>query len=349
MSGPARILYIDDDAGLGRLLQKALDPRRFSVQHVETGQAGLDRLSKEPFELVALDHNLVGESGLDVLRQIRSLPSAPPVIYVTGSDDARVAVAALKAGAVDYVWKDVQGHYRELLAEAIAAALEQESLRRAKEAAEREMREARERAELLLSEVNHRVANSLSLVAALARMQAGASSSEECRLALDKMQARIVAIAALHRRLYTSTDVRAVELDTFLRSLIEELSAALNTEKGHTIELDAEPGLKLATDKAVSLGVIMSELVTNACKYAYPTGVHGRITVSLKRHGGALHLNVEDDGIGWSGVGPAQGTGVGARIIKAMAANLQSSVVYDAAHSGTRATIRLPEGDGVSA
>ncbi len=64
------------------------------------------------------------------------LPNAPPVIYVTGSEDSRVAVAALKAGAADYVWKDVQGHFRDLLAEAIANALDQERLRREKEAAE---------------------------------------------------------------------------------------------------------------------------------------------------------------------------------------------------------------------
>src|ERR1700712_2897779 len=74
----------------------------------------------------------------------------PPVIYVTGSEDSRVAVAALKAGAVDYVWKDIQGQFRELLGEAVDTALRQEARRQAKERAEAEMREARDRAELLL-------------------------------------------------------------------------------------------------------------------------------------------------------------------------------------------------------
>ena len=63
-------------------------------------------------------------------RKSAALPQAPPVIYVTGSEDSRVAVAALKAGAVDYVWKDVQGQFRELLGEAVATALRQEALRR---------------------------------------------------------------------------------------------------------------------------------------------------------------------------------------------------------------------------
>ena len=104
-------------------------------------------------------------------RSIRELPNAPPIVYVTGSEDSRVAVAALKAGAIDYVWKDVQGHFRELLAEAVITSLEKEKLRRDKEAADREVLAARDRAELLLREVNHRVANSLAIVAGLARMQ----------------------------------------------------------------------------------------------------------------------------------------------------------------------------------
>jgi two-component sensor histidine kinase len=341
MNEPIRILYIDDDAGLGRLLARALAPKGMVVDHVETGDEGLARLAAGGVHLVALDHHLAGETGLEVLARIRALPDAPPVVYVTGSEDAHVAVAALKAGAVDYVWKDVQGHYRELLVEAASSALAQERLQRAKEAAEFEVREARDRAELMLSEVNHRVANSLALVSALARLQANAISDENCKRALQEMQARITAIAGVHRRLYTSTDVRTVDLDAYLHSLVEELSQAMNAaEKEHIIRLDAEVGISVPTDKAVSLGVLVTELVTNAYKYAYPNDVHGDIRVALGRlDGDQLRLTVEDDGIGWSGAGTPQGTGVGARIVKAMAGNLRSDVRYETVQSGTRAVL----------
>ncbi|ACA14869.1 signal transduction histidine kinase [Methylobacterium sp. 4-46] len=338
--GQARILYIDDDPGLGRLVQRALRGRGYAVDLAEDGEAGLARLRAGGIDVVALDHHMPGRSGLEVLAAIRALPEAPPVVYVTGSEDSRVAVAALKAGAVDYVWKDVQGHFRELLGEAIDTALRQEALRRDKERAEAEVRAARDRAEILLREVNHRVANSLALVAALARMQTNAVTDPAAKSALEEMQARISAIAGIHRRLYTSQDVQAVEVDAYLASLVEELEASMKAAgRDHAIRLRAEP-IRLATDKAVSLGVVVTELVTNAYKYAYPPEVAGEIRVAITRRGeDALCLVVEDDGIGWSGEGTPLGSGLGSRILRAMGTNLRSKVEYDRLPRGTRATL----------
>jgi two-component sensor histidine kinase len=341
MSAIVRLLFIDDDVGLGRLLKRALSPRGIDVQHVETGDDGLELLAGGGFDVVALDHSLGSETGLDVLPRIAALPESPPVIYVTGSDDARIAVTALKAGAVDYVLKDVQGHYRELLGEAVAAALMQERLKRAAAQAERDIREARDRAELLLREVNHRVANSLSLVASLAHLQASAVGAGEARTVLQEMQVRIAAIAGVHRRLYTSADVRFVDLDSYLESLVEELGAAMSAaQRDHAITLAVDSGLRVATDKAVSLGVIITELVTNAYKYAYSDGVRGTIRVSLRRADeGRLLLRVDDDGVGWNGEGPVRGSGLGSRVVKAMAANLKSTVRYELCNPGTCASM----------
>ncbi len=342
MPNSVHILYIDDDGGLAKLVQKALAPGGFTVHHVETGDQGLSLLATKTFDLIALDHKLTDETGLEVIPKIKSFPNPPPIIYVTGSDDAQVAVAALKAGAVDYVWKDLQGHYRELLGQAIMSALANEKLKREKEEAQRLVREAKDRAELLLREVNHRVANSLSLVAAMARLQANAVSDEGAQSVLQEMQVRIAAIAGIHRRLYTSSDVRYVELNAYLKNLLEELSTAMNAEeREHVIKLVADD-VRIPPDQAVPLGIIVTELVTNAYKYAYPKDECGHIRVSVRQlTDDRLSLVIEDDGIGWNGDGTAQGSGLGSIIINSMAAKLGSTVNYDPRHSGTRVVLEF--------
>ncbi|MGQ4273349.1 sensor histidine kinase [Terrihabitans sp. B22-R8] len=337
-----RVLYVDDDPGLRRLVERALTRHGFDVAFASNGDEGLERLKVEQFDAVTLDHFMPGKDGLATLYDIQSLPDAPPVIYVTGADESRIAVAALKAGATDYVIKDVEGVFLELLRSAILQAVQQRNLERAKEEAERQVREARDRAELLLREVNHRVANSLQLVNSLVTMQSAMVSDPAARAALHETQGRIAAIGQIHRRLYTSDDVRFVEIDTYLQGLVEELESALSGEgRPHPIELEAEP-VRLTTDKAVSLGMLVTELVTNAYKYAYPEGTEGNIRIRLRQGvDEQINLTIEDDGIGWTGQGTPRGGGLGSKIINAMARIIGTPIEFDPAHKGTRIILRF--------
>ena len=117
------------------------------------------------------------------------------------------------------------------------------------------------------------------------------------------MQARITAIAGIHRRLYTSSDVRVVELGAYLTSLIDELRPRSTRPTSATRwRCRPTPTSGVPTDKAVSIGVIVTELVTNAYKYAYPPGSARRDP--RDRCAGAataaLTIAVEDDGVGWT-------------------------------------------------
>ena len=135
---PARILYIDDDPGLCRLVQKDLERQGYVVEIATDGASGLARIVQGGIDVVALDHYMPNQDGLETLASIRNLAEPPPVIYVTAMLEGRVAVAALKAGAADYVAKDVQGEFLPFLRRAIEAVLDAAMLRRAKEAAEAE-------------------------------------------------------------------------------------------------------------------------------------------------------------------------------------------------------------------
>lgn len=334
------LLYIDDDEGLRVLTARALTRRGFRVTGAASGREGAERAANESFDVVTVDHYMPIQDGLETLAQLRAAPDAPPVVYVTGSDDSSVAVAALKSGAVDYVVKSMGEPFFDLLAQTLHGAIRTASMARAKTQAERELRATNERLEALLHEVNHRVANSLQLVSAFVHMQASALADTGAKAALEDTQRRIQAIAQVHRRLYTSDDVQSVEMSEYLAALVAELQEAWSTPAlPCRLTLSAEP-LRLKTDRAVPVGIIVSELVTNACKYAYGPEVAGEIRIALKRDGDdRFALTVEDDGCGLPSDGKVRGTGVGTKLVKAMAQSLSAKLSYDPTHSGVRAVL----------
>ncbi|MCH7500175.1 MAG: response regulator [Nitrospinae bacterium] len=134
-SKKARILYMEDDLGLGRLLQKRLEKEGYAVTVAPDGEQGLALHHDHPFDLLLIDNSLPGSSGLNIIRDLGSQPSPPPMIMVTGTGDEKIAVKAMKLGASDYIVKDVDGRYLELLSTVIEEALFRKRLAMEKEAA----------------------------------------------------------------------------------------------------------------------------------------------------------------------------------------------------------------------
>jgi two-component sensor histidine kinase/CheY-like chemotaxis protein len=315
-----RILYVDDDPALARLATRVLARSDFEVVHAPSIEIGLELFAAEAFEAVVLDHYFENQTGLNFLEAIAEIGRPTPVLYVTGSSDADVAIRALKGGAADYVVKTATDDFFPLLVSALNQALENARLRSEKDEADRQLVVAKERAELLLAEMNHRIANSLSLVSAMIRMQMQISGSEETKTALNETQNRITAIAGVHRSLYTSENVGEVQLNVYLGPLLAELEST----------------------NAAAQGISLIELVTNSTKYAYPAGIgEVRIVLQSTAEGIAL-LSVEDDGIGYNRASGPKGTGLGTRLINAMATTLGAEITYgrEGKHSGTYIAVR---------
>jgi two-component sensor histidine kinase len=350
-----RVLYIDDDPGIGRLVQLHLQRAGCEVRLATSGAEGVALAAADRFDAIALDHYMPGQDGLEVLARLCALPDPPPVIFVTGAEEPRIAVTALKSGAADYVVKDVQGTFIELLGASITQEIARTRLKRERDAAEREVRESRDRLEalaaqqaVLLREVNHRVANSLQLITSLIELQARKVTDPAARQMLRQAAERVEAVTLVHRRLYTGDDVEFVEMDDYLAGLVEELQrATLAAEGGGTgpvsqIELTADP-IRVETDKAVPIGLIVNELVTNALKYAYPRERPGQVRIMLQRVAGEmLRLVVEDDGVGYPPEEASpKGSGLGSLIVGSMAQSLRATVELDRAHKGTRFVVSL--------
>ena len=199
--------------------------------------------------------------------------------------------------------------------------------------------QARDKAEVLLAEVNHRVANSLAMVSSLVSLQSRTMKDSVAQNALKETQGRIDAIASVHRRLYSSGDARFVDFDEYLSSLLNNVETAMQ-EEGHGASLRYDlDALRLKPDMSVNLGVIVTELVTNAFKYAYPDR-SGEVRVSLKRiSANHAELLVEDDGVGRAADAAPKGTGLGSRIVNAMARTIGAEVNYFVRHPGCGARL----------
>jgi two-component sensor histidine kinase len=333
------ILCVDDDVVLVRLMQRLFSRRGYVVEHAADAVNGLAKVKRGGVAAVILDHDLGGSSGMDFLRALRDVRESPPVVYVTASSELSVAVEALKLGAVDFVVKTVGSDFEVQLVAALEQSLQRAKLLREKEQAESEVREERDRAVALLDEVNHRVANSLALVASLVRMQAAAVPEASAKSVLAETQARIAAIANLHRSLYTAEDVRTVDLAAYLTALVDELRQSIAANRTGVLAV-AAVNARTTTDKAVAIGMIVTELITNAVKYAYPDG-GGEVRLGLERNpAGGLVLAVEDDGVGRIST-EGRVAGLGGKIVGAMARSLSTDLEYGARLKGTRAFLRL--------
>ena len=255
---------------------------------------------------------------------------------------ALVAVAAAAAALITIIrYAGELARARDSLAGANAQLETKVASRTADLAKSNEqMRVAKERAELLVDEVNHRVANSLAMVSSLVGLQANAIGDAGTKTVLAETQSRIQAIALVHQRLYSSGEVTEVALDDYLRSVLDQFQSTIGSDARISLTYSLEP-ISLRTDASINLGVIAAEWVMNAAKYAYPDR-SGEVRVTLVRSGeGDVVLSVEDDGVGPS-TGSVKGTGLGSRIVKAMAASIKGKVEYIDRKPGLLARLAFP-------
>ena len=150
---------------------------------------------------------------------------------------------------------------------------------------------------------------------------------------------RVLAVAKVHRSLYTSQNVQSVSLHRYIEALAEDIeSAAGDDGAGDSFSLVADP-IEIEPDRAVAVGVMLTELVLNARKHAYPAG-NGPIRVRLEAvEPNRSVLSVEDDGVGLVNGAATDSSRLGSVIIKAMAQKLGAEMRYDPSHKGTRAII----------
>ena len=230
------------------------------------------------------------------------------------------------------VYRD--GNHTKQVLVAIEDVTEQRRLKR-------EHAAAHERIAVLLQELGHRIKNSLQIIAAMVSLEARNHKSGQGKAALERVSHRIAALGRLYSMLGESHSVEEVDAASYLEALCRDLIESVQKENGPSIalkiDIENEP---LPFDRAIPLGLIVNELVTNAVKYAFPSETRGTVVVTLKRVPGELRLTVADDG---QGADPRRAdSGLGGRLVDIFARQLGGQIERESGNKGTSVCLTLP-------
>lgn len=199
-----------------------------------------------------------------------------------------------------------------------------------------EREELLQQKDFLIREVNHRVQNSLQLVASFLKLQSR-SVNEETATSLGEAQRRIAAIGLVHRRLYRDDYFGTVDLGRYIEELAEELCTSIGPEWRRQLSMTLVPVL-ISADRAINIGLVVTELVINISKYAYAGG-SGPISIGLSESAGHLRVTIADYG---NATAPPQRSGFGTRMMQAIVRSLDGTLSYESLDPGLTATLNLP-------
>ena len=162
----------------------------------------------------------------------------------------------------------------------------------------RKLRQRNEEKEFLIKEIHHRVKNNLQVLSSLLYLQSKHIKDDAALDAVREGQNRVEAMSLIHQKLYMGDNLAAVEMQDYLKNLGETLVDSFGLDDRVTLKYEVQP-LHLDVDTAIPLGLIITELVTNALKYAFPDDRSGTVEISLgKNKAGKLSLKVSDNGVG---------------------------------------------------
>jgi two-component sensor histidine kinase len=343
MNEVLRVLQVEDSILDASSTERALAKAGYTLysERVVTAAEMRSALAKQPWDVIISDYRLPQLDAPAALLLLHESGRDIPFIVVSAAIREELALSIMKAGAQDYLLKNDLGRLAPAVEREIRVArtrqersLAQGALQQSEERVEAQRATLEDQTallqqrETLLREIHHRVKNNMQVMSSLLSLQARAALNPETRRMLEDNQNRIQAMALLHEILYQSEDLALVDFPKYVLRTVDYLFRSFGVKdlqiRLHT-DLDQ---VELELDDALPLGLLISEVVSNSLKHAFPQGRGGEVSLVLRQQSDTtISLILSDDGIGlpreldWTTT-----RSLGLRLVRALAQQLRGTL-----------------------
>jgi two-component sensor histidine kinase len=343
MNEVLRVLQVEDSVLDASFTERALAKAGYTLysERVVTAAEMRAALAKQPWDVIISDYRLPQLDAPAALLLLHESGRDIPFIVVSAAIGEELGVSIMKAGAQDYLLKTdlvrlapaVERELRDARTRkdrALVAGALQESEERveAQRATLERQTVSLQQRETLLREIHHRVKNNMQVMSSLLSLQARAALNPETRRMLEDNQNRIQSMALLHEILYQSEDLALVDFPKYVLRTVDYLFRSFGV-KDRQIRLHTElDEVALELDDALPFGLLISEVVSNSLKHAFPQGRGGQVSIFLHQQSDTtVSLILSDDGIGLPReLDSATTRSLGLRLVRALAQQLRGAL-----------------------
>jgi len=340
------ILLVEDEPAHAEAILRALqdaDPR-IVVKVAGTLREYREVAAAGPPDIAVMDLILPDGRAMEVLT---SPPEAGPfpILIMTSYGSERIAVEAIKAGALDYIVKSPEAFAD--MPHIIERTRREWSLLQERKRADEALRASLREKEVLLREIHHRVRNNMQVISSLLNLQVERVRDGAVKKILKESQNRIRSIALVYERMYNSADLARVDFSGYIPMLYGHLGHVLGIQAERIKESYQLEVVSLGVDLAIPCGLILTELISNSMTHAFPGGRKGTIRIELGRDpDGSIRLVVADDGVGMpQDLDFRKTESLGLQIVNMLAEQIHARVEL-LTRGGTRFTLTFRESQG---